>query len=364
MSWANVRQLLGNTECGLALTQGQYSAAIVQALKLDPTDVESKYAAALLLLWGNATQPAWKLMSEVLRFNTEMSISQRRGIFSQVQSVQSLRAIVPARFPQIVSISEYLEANPISFGGDEGALTEFNVALAGLQRESIESSVEEYSRDLVPYSIQTDRLIRLSDLAVDDAVRQRLDRELSVLVRRRSLYALADYLAERSTLKELSVVFSSTGGDTRPAKSALVRWGSQDSFYLDEFYRTVGFYLSKGQAARGVEFSVSTLPTSALAPALKVFISDDNQNWSEITSQSSVRSFELGRQVLVTVRFPQREARYWKVHFSSANRERLVLGRLSGGGVKVFGTINGGAGKGDATAAAGSGEEVVSWRGL
>jgi hypothetical protein len=339
MSWANVRQILGPVDCQLPLTQGDYASAIVQALELNPTDVESKYAASLLLLWGNAPKEAWRLMREVLRFNTELTESQRRGILSRVQEEASLRAIVPARFPQIVYVSEYLDANPLSFGDNKARQKNFVDALAELQREAIASSVEEYSLDAVPYSIHTDRLIRLSDFAADDSVRQRLDRELSTLVRRRSQVALSDYLSERASLKQLQAVYATMSADTRPAKNPIVKWGGEERFHFDEFYRSVGFYLSAGQAAQGIELQVSSLPNSASGQLIKIFVSEDNQNWSEITSQVTFRSFELGRRVLVTMRFPARVSKYWKIHYSSANRERLLLGLIPEG-VRVYGTSN------------------------
>ncbi len=336
MQWGNLRQILGSLACEKPLTEGDFKEALTSALELDPTDADAQYAAGLILRWGRAVPEAAKLFYRVFRYHPRLSGAQERQILGSIDSPQMLREVVPARFPQVLRASHYFLREPYLVRTVNVADEQFLQALAELQSEALALSQSEYGRGLLPFSMHLQRMTELADTAASPQVRQELDRQLAILLRRRGDTALAQYLSERATWKLLEVVPTTIGGDTRPLKTPLVRWGETNSFFADEFYRSIGFFLPDGQGVRSIELNFSGRPSGAYRSALHVYVSSDNQNWTEISTGGEEVPFSLGSKNLVVIRTPVRGDLYWKVHFANAARDRRLLATIASN-LKVFG---------------------------
>lgn len=336
MQWANLRQILGSTSCSAAYTAGDYKEALLKALDIDPTNTDAQYAAGLIFRWGGDIDTASKLFHSVLRYHPSLSANQERQIYASIDSPDRLTQIVPARFPQALKASRYFLSDPGAVRTVAVREPGFLSALEVLQLEALKESHEQYTSGLLPFSMHLQRLNELTDFAATTQIRQELDRRLAVLLVRAGDPGLAHYLEERQRLYELEVMRSSIAGDTRPLKSSLVEWGGAGSYFADEFYQSVGFFLAPQQGVQAIEMRFSARPSQAFRSALRVYVSSDNKNWSEIEQRGPPHTFSLGSKHFVVLRVPTKGESYWKVHFANASRERKLLTSLSEG-VRVFG---------------------------
>jgi tetratricopeptide (TPR) repeat protein len=336
MQWANLRQILGSTACPAPYTAGDYKEALLKALEIDPTNTDAQYAAGLIFRWGGDIDTASQLFNSVLRYHPSLSTNQERQIYASIDSAERLTRIVPARFPQVLKASRYFLADPGAVSTVAVREPAFLASIEMLQLGALKESHEAYTAGLLPFSMHLQRLDALTDVAATTQIRQELDRRLAVLLVRAGDAGLAHYLEERQRLYELEVIPSSIAGDTRPLKSSLVEWGGAGSYFADEFYQSVGFFLAPQQGVRAVELRFGARPSQAFRNALRVYVSSDNRNWSEIEQRGAPQVFGLGSKHFVVLRVPTRGEPYWKVHFANASRERKLLTSLSEG-LRVYG---------------------------
>lgn len=333
--WANLRQLLSDFECEERFTQGNYHSVVAEALLLSPSDMQVKYAAGLILLWAGEKTAAYQLFKEVLSLATYLAPPQENFIFSKVSDAESLRALVPARFPQIERFSHYLKAGSALPVGD-AEREELNRELSLLQIDAIQASSVDFESGRLPWEVHFKHLVSLLPVVADERARRELDTELSRLSAKRGQDGLSRYLMERSRLQELKIIACQSAGDTRALKSSLANWGLKQTIFIDEFFCSLGFYLGPGQTPRLIELhSAKERGTHARLP-LKILYSDDNQKWSEAPQPLQPEQFDLPPGTIVVLRPPAEYHKYWKVHYAGAARER-TFGLELGSGLKVYG---------------------------
>lgn len=317
MNWANVRQILGsNVQCSLPYTSGSFEAAAQLALRNDPTNVNVLFAAAQLYEWAGKNEESLARLNRTLLLSTSLKPFQTEYISSRIRTPEDAEAIIPARFPQVANWSEHVQRlNPELFRNSRAVFEK-------LQLAAIEESRSEYKNGSVPPEIHKQRLLSLFACAASPEVRRRLDTELASFSRYLGDEKLTTYLLERGALFEAEVLEATIDSDTRPLKSVLAAWGANPEVCLDDFYTSLGFYLPQGESPKLIELHGRRLDAQLAPTVLKVLVSDDNQNWSELEGNVTVSSAQFGDSKLVAIHPNSRYYKYWKINFSSSLRSR------------------------------------------
>ena len=322
VNWANIRQLLGRVNCEEVYTKGDFRVVSSLALKEDPTNVRVIYAAALVALWSGDKEKALGLLNKALTFDVTISPTQETLIDSVIQSPEDLLAVVPKRFPQASRWSNIIRfSDPVRFKSMRAALGE-------IQTRAIELSGSEFDRDEIPGLLHLQRLLSIFGVESSNASHKVLDEELGRYLVRNGQRPVGEYLEARSKLQELEIVRASIESDTRPLKSALSGWGRIEKIAFDEFYRSIGFFLPEGQKVTVIQIlgqdPAATLPVHSV----QLFVSDDNESWSEMTLGLQITQFQVGGRPLVALEVREGDHRYWKVHFSNGERRLLLKAPL------------------------------------
>ncbi len=322
VAWASLRQLLGGARCDESNTSGDYIEAIKFALNGDPVDLDVTFASAQLYLWSGNKSMAYSLFKKVLTYNTSTTIDQKRFIFSQISNAEDLTAIIPARFPQVNEWARFFRE------WDPGAFVEFREALSTLQIEALESSLMYVDTNEVEPEVRWLWLTELANFSASDDVRKRVDNEMVHYQETIGNTKLADLLSRRAALNEQKIVRAYEHGDTRATTSPLVHWNMNEIVNLDDYYPSLGFYMVGNAQATLIELQ-SEQEVPALNPNLiKILVSDDNQNWSELRYLNDPEVLIVGSGSLVQL-YPERQQhKYWKVHISGALRMRSFVNKL------------------------------------
>lgn len=323
VNWANLRQMLGRYDCRRKYTSGDYAAALKLALKLDPTNTAVLFASGLLYLMSGEKLTALELFNKCLRFGMNLGAAQERFLFDQVKTPAELEALVPARFPQVVYWAELLNRYTPQ------RVDLFQEALGRMELRAIAESSAEFESKKIPAELHFSRLLSVLDLAATRAVRQQIDIQMAVYLRRAGLLDLAEYFAERSNLKELEILRSAIENDTRPLRSSLNLWDLERDLYLDRFFTTVGFYLPSRSNLKLIELRPARETGELVSSALKVYGSSDNRSWVEITSGLKINNYRAPGISLVVLKPETEQFKYWKINFANPMRHDAFGNSLS-----------------------------------
>lgn len=330
INWANLRQLLAQADCGLALTQGDFKAALSAARKADPTNPELMYAAALINSWSGESGEVKSLLRDVLTYKTRFDPVEERFIASQFKSEGDLLDVVPARFPQAAYWTDWVLKNaPAQYPN-------LAAGFSSLQLRALEASRAELDSGAVDYEIHRDRLLSLLPNASDSQVRALLDGELALMMERDGQPRLGEYLRQRSALSSLEILRSSLDSDTRPLKGNLAHWGGQQAVYLDNFYQSVGFYLPAGQTLKLIELVSDKPGLRVSVKTLSILVSQNNLDWQQLVAGAEPVAYQLAGRTLIALRPAEGAFKYWKIHFDSPERGKTFGGSLNSL-VKVYG---------------------------
>ena len=324
--WASIRRLLAGIECAEPGTGGDYREVIDLALEQGRSDIRAIYAAALLLLTAGERERAFRLFSEVLTFDTNLSSAQRELIFRQVHYAEDLRAAIPARFPEILHFLTFLRENPEYSAGrsSQGWAGE----LAELEIEAIDRSRRDWLSGAAPGSLHLNRLSSLLNEQPSSAVRRRVDREMAAYWAEQQRHKLAQYLSARSLLDTLVIVPAAVTTDTKPLKSALIGWNEKRAVWLDEFFASLGFFLGEGQGPVLIELvSDAAVPLREVS-MLRIYVSSDNSQWKDITGDLEIQTWDDSKSAWVSLAKVPQYFPYWKIHFASNRRARSFRNRL------------------------------------
>jgi len=303
-------------ECSLPYTAGDFEAVARLALHNDPSNVDVLFAAAHLFEWAGKREESLARLNRTLLLSTKLQPYQIEYIASRIRSAQDIAAVIPARFPQTAFWSTRIQRDHRVLFQGAGPVFE------KLQLAAIDDSLSEFRSAAVPPDIHRQRLLSLYDAAATQAVRRRLDTELATYSREMGDEQLSPYLMERSQFDAADVVDAALASDTRPSKSTLANWGTDADLCLDDFYSSIGFYIPQGEAPRLIELHGRRKELQFAPTVLKVFVSDDNQSWSELEGNIQVGSVQIGEGRIVAIRPHSRYYKYWKINFASSLRAR------------------------------------------
>lgn len=315
INWANLRQLLGESAvCFEPLTAGSFSEAAAAAVRNDPTNVDVLFAAARIFEWAGRNDEAHARLKQVLSLATSLSPEQRGYIFHRLIDPPDLERILPSRFPQIADWSIALsDANPELFS--RGASE-----LAVLQRQAIELSREDAHEGRVPQEVHERRLLSLYRAPANAAIRRTLDREMAAHTSGQS--QLVQYLRDRQRLEEAAIVRAVITSDTRPLKAPLLAWSPQDDICLDDFYVSIGFYLPDGEAPKLIELHGRKEQSLSQLPPLRLYVSEDNFNWSELQGNIQISTVRIGDLPTIAIRPNAGYYKYWKLTTGASTRSK------------------------------------------
>lgn len=321
IAFASQRQLLGGYVCSQAQTQGEVGEMVDRALYWDPYDREVLFWGARLKLWIQQREQALSLFHRLLRYSSSLTPGQSIEVLGELNNAADFREVVPAIIPQVTRWSSLLrERRP-------GDFALWRKEIAASQQSAIDEVRGRLESLEIPRQLFERALRDLEEVAATDAVRQKIDHELSISAALRGASEEADFLEQRSKLSALEVVRAQASSDTRPSANSLVRWGDEQQVAFDDFYQTVGFYLPPQQGV-----SLITLRGQNAAEALdprnvRLFASDDNEHWIEVASLK-VELVSVGSEELLAIIVPVEGHRYWKVHNSSPIRRKQFGGTL------------------------------------
>lgn len=332
INWANLRQLLSDVSCSQVLTEGDYECVARYALERDPTNTDVLFSSAQIFQWAGKRQEALGRLRNFLEFAHDVNQRQYDFIEQQLVNAADVSAVVPARFPQIVDWSERLQARKPTLFRDA------RDALANLQLEAIAKNDAALKAGEIPSQLFFDRLSTLLDVVSSTRVRKMIDSELSRYYGARGQERIQRYLEARQRVANLDVIRAVTYSDTRPFKTSLISWQTEERVTANTFYTSVGFYLPRNSFIETIELvgDTNALPISPIS--FKFLASDDNQNWIEVTAKGSVDSLEFARHSRLVIMLPPLPHRYWKVHYASSSRDGGFTNRLDSL-VKVYGRI-------------------------
>lgn len=103
--------------------------------------------------------------------------------------------------------------------------------------------------------------------------------------------------------------------DSSPMKSPLRNWGASRIFALDARKRSAGFYLASEQPLEIIDI-ISRAPAvrKSIPSLLKLFVSDNNYEWREVTDKVRVERFVGQGFQALRLSFPETSGRYWKIY--------------------------------------------------
>lgn len=323
VNWANMKQLLGDTyDCGRPFTQGDFRKSMQSAVEFEPANVGVLFSVGLLAQWAGDSQQALGMYRKALSLGDSLNSVQKDYIARQIVTGQDLLAVVPARFPQVIEWTRRLR----SLRGELSQSLESS--LDNLHQQALTLAEEEYSTSSIPRAMHEQRLFGLLSVGVSSQSRQKIDRLLSALFAERGSNPISEYLARRTQYSEVAVVRSFTDSDTRPARSPLVNWNHTGERFFDDFYSSVGFFVPDNYRISLIELQGRSETSSISLPLVKLFGSNDNQQWVALEGETRLESVKLGQRFVLAIYPPGDAFRYWKLNFGSSARTRTLGNEL------------------------------------
>ncbi len=228
-----------------------------------------------------------------------------------------LSSILPARFPQLNLWLSYLKSErpDLLYGKDEELTT--------LLAEALQKSQKRYSDGELPRELYLDQLFRIVDLGLSHETRSRAESYISAFAREENREEVAKFFEEKSSLHPLRFLPAVLPSDTRPLRGSLHSWGKRQSFALDEFYTSFGFFLRPRQSMSLIEIRLPEEFSERSTSELKIYVSEDNSRWIRLDLEREIFRFDNFRSLLFRVStqyFP-----YWKIHYPSSKREGSLI---------------------------------------
>ena len=320
INWANLRQLLGqSTDCKLPYTHGDFLAAVEFAIHSNPNDERVLFAAAHIYDWAKRDNQGAEALKHALGLSTSLSPEQINYVLGRLNQPKDIETIVPATFPQIAIWSAALLRNKPELFRSSATV------LSRMQQAAVVESAAAYQHGAIPSDVHYRRIISLYRCQASSDIRQQLDAEVAHYFEGSGNDSAGRYMEERRHYAELPIIQASLGADTRPLKTALVGWGVDKNFFLDEFYASIGFYLPQGRAPKLIELRSERETSQMNLSSLKVMVSDNNFEWTELQGNVSIEAVTIGSQALIAIHPNAHYYKYWKINFFSSARTRSFI---------------------------------------
>lgn len=328
LNWANIRQILGTISCPEPFTQGQSGSVLSVALGMSSTNPSIRYSAGLIALWSGDFPRARKLFKETMEYGLALTPGQRIIMATTLTAPEDIPELIPARFPHIVQWYDAVQRSP-SLHDSEGESEETQKELGKLQVEALlENRRELDERRITPEIFQT-RLLALLPTALQSDARRIVDKELAQAVFPQVDSSEHRFFDRRSGLNEVSIVRSYRSMDSRPERTPFTSWDPPETVNLLNSYTSIGFFAKDKVPLRLISLRSESMGYAPSVQNLKVFVSDDNQQWREVTDAVKIEPLQVLNYIWYSL-VPKESisARYWKIHFSVQERTRQFSGKL------------------------------------
>ncbi len=309
INWLDVSDIISGTQCSANISDQQRKNIIETAVKFDPTNTDVLYSAGLLSVWANEPEEAEKLFHDVLMLSTSLPKGKEITILNAINSKESLKKIIPDRFPQIIYWSALLkDKKPAIYDQSKEVLEEMQLA-------AINSSAAEVQKNKNLIKIHLKNLESILTYAVNSKVRKATFEMIADTIGTKT--ELGSYFKEKSNLSPVRTVKAFKAYDTLPLKGVLADWDSNKSVVFDTNETSLGFYKSSDDIVKIVEI-VSSSSAGVVNPGeLKFFISNDNQLWKEIVLPYKLIGNPNINKNYVIIDFKTSDFKYFKVNFNA-----------------------------------------------
>ena len=328
ISWVRNRSWLRHFDCGQPFDEKQVNAVIAAAVKNDPTNMLAVFEASKVLVSLGKRARALQLLKIFLSYNIGITAEHQSYIARLIKESSDIDKLIPVRIPQALRWARIVQELR------EDEFSKFQDQFERLQIEALRELWREYEAGKYEQSLYYGWLKEGLLSASTPTVRRFIDERMVSVLSRMGRRKLASYHDYRSKLNDVQIIPSTIANDTRPQKGVFAVWGGSQLFSFDEFFRSVGFFLSSGQSVKLIELHSDGEIVSP--ESVKLFISQDNETWNEVQEDIEIDRLATAEGHVLAIRLKSNSPRYWKVHYASAVRRRQMRNTLSDF-VKVYG---------------------------
>jgi len=300
------------------------------AVKTDPLNQEVLSTAAFVLSKAGQRQEARNVIRRALELETPMPTSDPLTLLTYADSYEDLLALLPRRLSVVAAWSERLKQV------DGEAFSRWGSPLGRVQLETLEalSGSQATEEDALPL------LLRLEQSAATPKALKAIHKLLAKTIHDDRAVRFYTSLA---ALERMPRVPATVEPSSLRRDGALTAWNRSERVTLDRYYSAVGFFVPNPEAVRMVTLRSEKTVTGSIVPLLKVFVSENNHSWTEVTSALTVSAIPVDRHGYVAISLPSEglpsgfgKPKFWKVYFSGSQRNGAFSGTL-GDMLEVYG---------------------------
>ncbi len=299
------------------------------AAKRDPLNQEVLSTAAFVLAEAGERREARSLVQRALALETSMPTSDPLSFLAIVDSRAELSELLPRNLSVVTQWSERIKRL------DRESFSSWSAPLSQVQTETL-AQIE--NRELTDEEISL--LLRLERVVATPKVGKAVHKLLSKSVRDdRS----AGFYTSLASLEKLSSVPATVESSSLMRNGGLTEWNRSAQVTLDRYYSAVGFFVPTPEKVRAVNLRSEKTVTDSIAPLLKVFVSENNYSWTDVTTAVKVKAVPVERHGFVSITLPPDglpaafgKPRFWKVYFSGSQRSGAFTGEI-GDMLEVYG---------------------------
>jgi hypothetical protein len=331
--WADLRQLLGSVNCALPYTQGEAASAARYALQEARANSAVGYMAGMIAIWNGQREEAFQILREVSTHSLGFTEAQQNIIVQQVNDPSDIAALVPPRFPQVIAWIEAFRA------GKGERFSEYRAALAITLESALRNLQKEYDNGEVDDVRYYQKLISAISIVPEFAEPEKSSQLVEEFARamltfearagREAGMSISSHYKKVQNLSVLPIVRAARNADSRPERSNLQQWDSATTLALDTSFQSVGFYSPATQTVEVIELFAYISQNNLDLNNIRVFVSNDNQQWQAPPGGIEIKRLELGSVSIFAI-YPQQvsSARYWKIHYGGLGGEGRFANNL------------------------------------
>ncbi len=315
---------------GLENLQNVSSAELARfAAKIDPLNQEVLSTSAFVLAEAHQRQEARTLAQRALALETSMPTSDPLTLLAYVDSRTDIGELLPRKLSVVAEWSERLKYL------DREAFKLWSPPLAQVQLETLEPMA---SRDVADEELAL--LFRLERATASPKVTRIIHK---LLGKNAGDERAARFYSSLAALEMLPSVPTTAESSSLMRNGVLTDWNRSAEVTLDRYYSAVGFFVPNPEKVRSVNLRSEKTVTDSIVPFLKVFVSENNYSWTDITSALQIKAVPIGRYGFVSITLPPEglpsaygKPQFWKVYFSGSQRNGAFTGNI-GEMLEVYG---------------------------
>ncbi len=301
------------------------------AAKSDPLNQEVLSTAAFVLADAGKYGEARSLAQRALALETSMPTSEPLSFLAFVGSRAELTELLPRKLSVVTQWSERIKRL------DREAFPLWSAPLALIQMETL---AQMENRELTDEELSL--LLRLERVVATPKVGRAVHK---LLGKGLGDDRAAGFYSSLAALERLPSVPATVESSSLMRNGGLTEWNQSARVTLDRYYSAVGFFVPNPERVRAVNLRSEKTVTDSITPLLKVFVSENNYSWTDVTSAVKVKAVPIDRHGFVSITLPPEglpsafgKPRFWKVYFSGSQRSGAFSGEI-GEMLEVYGRV-------------------------